>query len=702
MDHDEQIAWSRDPVSGREWSRGFSPDIVYRGPERLGDIKLPWELNKHQYFFTLGKAAWLSGDIAPAVEIVRQIDDWIEDNPYDRGINWISALEAGARAISWIMAYPFYAECCDAPFRRRLITSLAQHLMFVEHHLSTGRFANTHLIGEAAALVAGGLFVECRHSTRWFARGLEIVEAEIGRQVTTDGVHAERSVGYHRFFLDHYYLIAGLLAANGRSLTAATLQRMESMTAFLMHVLFPDGTAPAFGDDDAARGLWFRADCPADYRGLLALGAVLFDRGDFKAVAGRVTEEVFWLFGLDGVSAFEARPSRSPDAMSAAYGEAGYYVMRSGRGASDPVLVFDCGPLGYGVAGHGHADALSFQLHAAGYPFFVDSGTFSYNVDYAWRDVFRSTRAHNTIVVDGQDQSVLGDRMSWKTAARSHPRAWVTTPWFDLADGEHDGYRRLRDPVSHRRVVFFLKPDVWVMWDDLRALQRHDLELLLHLRPDCRVEVRSGDAGVVLTAPDGQRLNAWIAADGSQTAGFELVAGDGRERGAWFSPEYGTRLPSRALRFTGELVGRRSLLTSFSSAERTRPVVTQQDDAIAFRVDRGEGCEESLAYSPDGYRTPPAGGIRFDGTLLYASRMAGTPRVVWAGHFRELSVEGLLEVTASTIVDRLVFQEDRCEIELDGGHQSDLCLRGREGVRFVINGQSQPTAAGIRSSMATS
>jgi hypothetical protein len=110
MEHGESVAWSRDPVSGREWARGFSPDIPYRGSERLGDIKLAWELNKHQYFFTLGKAAWLSGDFATAVEIVRQIDHWIEDNPYQRGINWISALEAGARAVSWIMAYPFYAD----------------------------------------------------------------------------------------------------------------------------------------------------------------------------------------------------------------------------------------------------------------------------------------------------------------------------------------------------------------------------------------------------------------------------------------------------------------------------------------------------------------------------------------------------------------------------------------------------------------
>src|SRR5439155_6346899 len=112
-----------------------------------------------------------------------------------------------------------------------------------------------------------------------------------------------------RFFLDHYYLVAGLLAANGRSLSADTLRRVERMTAYLAHVAFSDGSVPDFGDADDARGLWCRADAPSDFRGLLALGSVLFGRGDFKAVSGRVTEEVFWLLGLDGVDAFDALPS---------------------------------------------------------------------------------------------------------------------------------------------------------------------------------------------------------------------------------------------------------------------------------------------------------------------------------------------------------------------------------------------------------
>ena len=102
--------------------------------------------------------------------------------------------------------------------------------------------------------------------------------------------------------------------------------------------------------------------------------------------------------GEQGIAAYEKISAYATDHTSNAYAEAGYFVMRSGWQPWDATLVFDCGPLGAGSAAHGHADALSFQFFAAGYPYFVDSGTYCYNLDYAWRDAFRGTRAHNTIV----------------------------------------------------------------------------------------------------------------------------------------------------------------------------------------------------------------------------------------------------------------------------------------------------------------
>lgn len=687
IDHGERIAWFLDPVSGRDWPRIFSPDIPYRGSERLGDIKLPWELNKHQYFFTLGKATWLEDNPAFAIEIVRQIDHWIQDNPQDCGINWISALEVGTRAVSWIMAFPFYVDQCDVDFRCRLAKSLAQHMLFVEQHLSVGRFANTHLIGEAAALVAGGLFLDSQHSLRWLNRGLALLEQEIGRQVTFDGVHTERSIAYHRFFLDHYYLVSSLLSANDQPLSVGVLTEMERLTTFLMDILFPNGTAPAFGDCDDARGFFFHTNCLSDYRSHLALGAVFFERGDFKAAAGSLSEEVLWLLGIEGATKFQVLMPQQPDHNSVAYPDAGYYAMRGGWGFYDPLLVFDCGALGFGPAGHGHADALSFQLYVGGYSFLVDSGTYSYNLDYQWRDAFRSTRAHNTVVVDGQDQSVPHDRMSWRSMATTRCHRWLSTKWFDIVDGEHDGYQRLSNPVLCRRVIFFLKPDTWLIWDQLRGDGRHGLEMFMHLKPDCSVEMKKIGAKITFLSPEGVRLNAWIQTGDNKAILPEVLIGSEKERAAWFSPCYGIRVPAKALRIQHEFTDQIDLVTCLSTSNVPSPILLEQHKSIQVVVRREEWIKEIFFYRFNESWPSGVDGIHFDGQILYLRSMVkGDFQILQASDFCELSIANLLDVRSATLIESIVLENSCCEVVLPPEYATDLRISAKHGIQLIING----------------
>ncbi len=685
MAHGERIAWARDPVSGHDWPPAYSPDIRYHGPARLGDIKLPWELNKHQYFFTLGKAAWLTGDESFADEIIRQIDDWLVANPYRRGIHWISALEIGARVISWVLAYPFYAERTDAAFRRRLVDAVAVHVRFVEAHLSTGPYANTHLVGEAAAMVVGGLFVDCQASRRWVERGIALLERELRRQLTRDGVHVERSVGYHRFFLDHYYLVDALLAANGRAFGAATRAGMERATSYLRDAIAPSGAPLAFGDADEARGLWVHRDSSRDYRALLALAAVTFDRPEFLDPAGGSPEELLWLLGERGLARFERLRPRPPQHLSAAYPDGGYYFLRSGWAAHEAVLAVDCGPLGFGPAGHGHADALSIQLHAAGYPFLVDAGTFSYNLDYRWRNRFRGTRAHNTLTVDGADQSDPSDRMSWRTQAVATARFWISEPRFDVLVGEHDGYARFNDPVLHRRVVVCFRPHTWWIWDELACRQQHDWEARWHLLPDCEVRAMAADR-FELRSPGGAQLHLWTPVAGAGRGAVTHVTGGEEETGAWYSPEYGVRIPAQALVVRGRTVGPLRYGTMITASAAARPFAALIDDAYHCGVER-DGGTESLLYRPQLTGRSEWSGHAFDGDLVYLDRPLREPPVVRASAFRELRVPGLLEVRAPSPLTVLELSGRRCTIRSAAGDpRPQVALPG--GYELWINEQA--------------
>lgn len=636
--HGSRIDWSRDPVSGRDWPRGFSPSIPYRGPDRIGDIKLPWELAKHQYFFTLGKAYWLTGDVRYRDEIPAQIEQFIADNPVHGGIHWTSALEGGTRALSWILAWPFFGESLETARRERILRSLALHLTFVERMLSTGRFANTHLAGEAAILVLGGLFLDCRHSARWLATGLAHLDAQMDHQLRPDGAHAEQSIAYHRFFLDQYYLAQAFLEANGRALPATVLARMEAATTYLRDFSLPGGGILNFGDCDDARALWFHAEAPRDYRGLLALGALRYARGDLKWVAGEATEDVLWLSGIEALRRFDALPAQVPAERHAAYSDAGYYLARSGWGADAALAVFDCGPLGHGPCGHGHADALSVQLHAAGFTFLTDPGTWAYNIDYAWRDRFRLTAAHNTVMVDDAEQSIPLDRMSWTRPASARCRRHAEGAEFMVVDGEHDGYARLAPAVAHRRVFAQLGLRTWFVVDCLDSAGEHVIDTRWHLRPECRVAI--GGDHATLTAPAGATLTV-------QGPAMQIVEG-------WHSDAYGHRQTTAVLhtrqRFTDR--HRRAWAFSLNGAAAAARIVggharLEGDAVLLYRLE-GEGRHEEP-------------GLAFDGELLWwrAGELA-----VHAENLTELALDGV-RVSASRPIRRLTITGNELRIESD-------------------------------------
>jgi len=154
---------------------------------------------------------------------------------------------------------------------------------------------------------------------------------------------------------------------------------------------------------------------------------VLFARADFKAKAGAFDDKSRWLLGDEAAARFaalDARSARLP--VRRDFPHAGYHVLGEGFETPREVrIVADAGPLGFlSIAAHGHADALSFTLSAGGCPILIDPGTFAYHTERRWRDYFRGTAAHNTVRIDGVDQSVSGGTMAisawaWPVATAS-------------------------------------------------------------------------------------------------------------------------------------------------------------------------------------------------------------------------------------------------------------------------------------------
>jgi hypothetical protein len=556
--------WNRDPKTGVEAPLVFGKRLDYRDPRRVGDIKYLWEPNRHLHLVTLAQAWALSGDARYFRTLQAHLESWFDACPCGRGPNWTSALEAALRLINWSAAWqllggatsPLFDDAPGARLRERWLVSVHQHVEFVRGYFSLHSSANNHLVGEAAGVYIAALtWPLWPASAQWLAQAGRLLEREALLQNAQDGVNREQAVWYQHFELD--LLLLPLLAAraNGKSFPAAYEARIEAMIGYLASMMDVQGHVPMFGDADD--GVVVNLAPQRDFcrwRSLVATGALLFERADFMAKAGRLDDKNRWLFGLGADAAFEqlrATGMRLP--AQRAFPEGGYYVLGSDLDTGNEVrLVVDAGPLGYRrLAAHGHADALSFTLSVGGREFLLDPGTCAYHTQPQWRGYFRGTAAHNTVRVDGEDQSVPGGNFMWLTHARAGCLAWAPSAEIDTFEGWHDGYMRLADPVLHRRRIVFRKRARRIAIDDTLLMKgTHDIELYFHCSERCEVE-RQADG--CLLALDGVTLRLLLPA--SAGGSVRVCRGSLAPILGWVSRHYDDRRPAPTIVWQGRLSG---------------------------------------------------------------------------------------------------------------------------------------------------
>lgn len=547
------IDWHFDPVSGRRapsvhWSRIDPLDT-----RSIGDSKVIWELNRQQWFITLGQAYRFTADERYAEYFAGRLRAWMQDNPPGRGINWTSSLEVSLRLMSWCWSMFLFRgsrALSPAPFAK-MLEWIRAHAQYIERYLSHYFSPNTHLTGEALGLFyAGILFPQLAEAKHWRKLGMRILVQEIERQVFPDGVYFEQSTCYQRYSIEIYLCFLILARRNHIGVPGAVSRRVQSMLDFLLTIRHADGTVPQIGDADGGLLLPLSSSrTVGDCRGVFSVAAALFGRADYAWAAGSVTPEVLWLLGPKGCAAFDVLcPSPPEETPTRLFIHGGYAVMRSGWDADAHRLIFDAGPLGCDVSsGHGHADLLSIQCDVFGQPCLIDPGTYGYTADEGWRDYFRSSTAHNTIVVDGLSQAAPAGLFKWQQRPQARLRRWLSTEAFDLADADHDAYHRLADPVTHRRRVLFSKPRYWLVIDELEAQEEHRIDLYFQFAP--AVQVTVGDNGWA-TACQAEGRECRILVFGSTPLEAHMAKGETDPVQGWVSPDYGQREPAATLRYS--------------------------------------------------------------------------------------------------------------------------------------------------------
>jgi len=543
----DPVDWHRDPTTAlraplAHWSRLDPLD-----PKVVGDTKVVWELNRHQWLVRLAQAYRLTADERYARSVAGRLTHWMADNPPGTGINWTSSLEAALRLMSWcwLLALLEGSAALTPDLVRAVRGAIVAHATHVERYLSYYFSPNTHLTGEALGLLyAGVLTPEMPQALRWRETGIRILADELSRQVLPDGVYFEQATCYQRYTVEIYLHLLLLGRRNGLALPGTIRGGLERMLDFLLAIRWPNGSMPQIGDADSGRLLPLAPRAGDDFRDLFSTAAALFGRPDYAWAAGGLAPETLWLLGAGGAAAFsELAPERPSGPPSRRFADGGYAVMRSDWGSRAHQLIFDTGPLGCPMSGaHGHADLLSIQCAAFGEPCLVDPGTFSY-ADSRWRDHFRGTVAHSTVTLDGESQAVPTAPFRWLRRPAARLQHWQSDATYDFADAFHDGYARLKDPVVHRRRVLFVKPRYWILVDDLHGAAEHMVAVRFQLGPmpvtvDAAQWARAG-------SPEGPGL--LIRSFSASPLKCEVHEGELAPMQGWVSLAYGRRCPAPML-----------------------------------------------------------------------------------------------------------------------------------------------------------
>jgi uncharacterized heparinase superfamily protein len=533
-----EIDWHRDFKSGYRWRPIYYGDIDYSDLSQPYDVKVPWELSRCQHFVTLGQAYWLTGDEKYTQEFVNQLQSWLESNPPQIGVNWACTMDVAIRAVNWIWALYFFAQSptFTDDSLTRFLKGILQHGRHIIRNLEDGPIRGNHYLADGVGLVyLGIMFPEFKEAEAWRNKGLEILFGEMLHQVYPDGVDFEASIPYHRLVLELFLTPILLCRLNDIVVPSTVMVRLEKMFEFVRAYTKPDGTIPVWGDADDGRLL--RLSRPGlerefiDHRYLLAIGAVLFNRPDFGLAAGNCWEEAIWLFGRQAVEYRASLPAQPMPTPSVHFPNAGIYIMRQ----NDLYLLLDAGPNGQDDnGGHAHNDTLSFELFAHGKSFIVDPGSYVYTADYKARNLFRSTAYHNTVIVDGQEVNPFEENrlFSMDNHAKVTVHRWETTLEYDFFDAEHNGYRRLTQPVTHRRQVYFDKIEGWwIIRDLLLGAGSHQLQWNFHFAPEFEDKLIC-DEGIIYTQT--KEANLAIIPASFQNLQSSILPG-------WVSPSYGVK-----------------------------------------------------------------------------------------------------------------------------------------------------------------
>ncbi|GAI06055.1 unnamed protein product, partial [marine sediment metagenome] len=194
-----------------------------------------------------------------------------------------------------------------------------------------------------------------------------------------------------------------------------------------------------------------------------------------------------------------------------------------------------------GFGGHAHNDKLSFELSINGKDIIVDPGSYVYTPLPEWRNRFRSTVFHNTVVVDSREQNRFIDKSLFllKSDTRVKVNTWQVNNDYDFFDAEHYGYNRFTSPVTHKRQIIFDKRNsCFFIRDILSGEGKHLFEIYFHLSDLLEYKINYDNKALIFNSTGTESYKIYPV--NPSNLAFDIID-------SWVSYEYGKKIKSKAI-----------------------------------------------------------------------------------------------------------------------------------------------------------
>ncbi len=548
-DFGRPIDWHINPTNGRRWKPTAHWSKSLREEPVVGDVKLSWEAARFPQAYHMVRAAAFAPELRASLAetLAAQIEAFIEQNPYAKGIHWSSGQELVFRLMAWVFALHVMRKSGEqiGTLPLTVARTAFEGALHVERNLDYANKAiyNNHLLSEALGLyLISQLWPDTPEGARWQKKGLAILERQAELQFYPDGGYIMQSHNYHRVAMQIYLWAWSLYRAGGKEPPEAWRRAMERSLDFLLaHQNPTDGRLPNYGANDGALPSVLTTCDFSDFRPVLQALSVA-TRGERLYEPGPWDETTAWLLGPKALES----PMRPPERKSVSFAHTGYHVLR-GRDTAT-FAAFRCGTV---LNRFSQIDMLHLDVWWRGLNVLVDGGSYLYNGPEVWHGHFLRTGSHNTVELDGRDQMLHYRRFKnlyWTKAKRLQ---FEDTEEYALCGGEHYGYQRYAGQCVHRRSVLFIKDDVWIVADHVTGGGTHRARLQW-LGGDFSFEHDNGQ--MILDTPEGD-FSVRVFDDQGRTLAGDVKFGQESPPRGWLSRYYGEKqpVPSLVVEQTGAL-----------------------------------------------------------------------------------------------------------------------------------------------------